>query len=268
MAHIDCSFYSQALLKNVRVIVFLPSVSPDDYLEDRPMPYLDPETRWPVLYLLHGSYGDCLDWSLKSGIEMYAQEKHTAVVMPSAENSFYVNMDHGENYLRYVGEELPEFMRRMFPLSRAREDTWIAGLSMGGYGAFRVALEYPETFGKAASLSGVLDLSAFVNGTEAHIVKMPLAYRRAVFADFDAVEGSGNDLPVLLKKRLDEGASLPELFMTVGEEDPFLQDNEKFYAAARETGVFPVYERHPGSHSWPFWDAHIQDVLDWMKEGS
>ena len=165
MAHIDCSFYSPSLEKNIHAIVFLPSVSADDYLEGRETHYYDEETRFATLYLLHGSYGDCLDWSLRTGIERYAQDKGIAVVMPSGENSSYINMAHGEKYLDFIGKELPEFMTKMFPLSKKKEDTYIAGLSMGGYGAYRVGLEFPETFGYIASLSGALDMSELQNST-------------------------------------------------------------------------------------------------------
>ncbi len=110
MAHIDCSFFSTSLKKNAHVIVFIPTVSADDYLEERAVDYYKEEKRFPVLYLLHGSYGDCMDWSRFTGIERYAQEKGIAVIMPSGENSSYVNMESGEAYLTYITRELPEFL--------------------------------------------------------------------------------------------------------------------------------------------------------------
>lgn len=264
MAHIDCSFYSPSLRKNAHVIVFIPSMSADDYLEERETHYYDAGWTCPVLYLLHGSYGDCMDWCLRTGIERYAQDKGVAVVMPSGENSSYVNMRWGENYLDYIGKELPEFMGRMFPFSRRREDTYIAGLSMGGYGAFRVALEFPETFGYAASLSGGLDMPTLQKSDEAHARKMPANYKAAVFTDCRKLEGTRDDLPVLLRERLEEGVSLPRLYMSCGTEDFIYPANEAFYESARDLGAEITYEKFPGVHDWDYWDAHIKDVLRWL----
>lgn len=264
MAHIDCSFYSPSLKKNAHVIVFLPSMSADDFLEDRETHYYDKNKTYPVLYLLHGSYGDCLDWSLRTGIERYAQDKQIAVVMPSAENSSYINMAHGEAYQTYVGEELPEFMAKMFPVSEVREDTYIAGLSMGGYGAYRIGLEYPETFGYVAALSGAMDMPSLLTSTEAHAQKMPANYKAAVYKDCAHVAGTRDDLKELLKEQAEAGVTLPKLYMTCGTEDFIYPSNEAFYQIACELGVTVTYEKFPGVHNWDFWDAHIQDVLKWL----
>lgn len=264
MAHVDCSFYSPSLQKNAHMIVFLPSVTADDYLEDREIHYNDAETRYPVLFLLHGSYGDCMDWCLRTGIERYAQDKGIAVVMPSGENSSYVNMHQGEAYLRYIGEELPNFVRTMFPISDRREDTYIAGLSMGGYGTYRVALEYPETFGYAASLSGALDMQALQNSDAPHIKKMDPSYRMAVFKDPQKISGTDNDLVTKLATLLSTGATPPELYMICGTEDFILPTNEAFYEHAVKLGVQPTYIKCPGAHTWDFWDTHIKDVLNWL----
>ena len=264
MAHLDCSFYSQSLRKNAHVIVFFPSMSADDFLEEREVHYYDEGKKWPSLYLLHGSYGDCLDWSLRTGIERYAQDKGIVVIMPSSENSAYLNMYCGEDYLTYIGKELPEFMGKMFPLSDRKEDTSIAGLSMGGYGAFRVGLEFPETFGNIASLSGAMDMSALQNSEEAHAKKMPANYKAAVFADTKKIEGSDDDIPVLLKKVMGSGVEMPRLYMTCGTEDFIYPSNESFYQNACELGADITYERYPGVHNWDFWDEHIKDVLNWI----
>lgn len=264
MAHIDCSFYSPSLKKNAHVIVFLPSMSADDFLEDREVHYYDRDKKYPVLYLLHGSYGDCLDWSLRTGIERYAQDKQIAVVMPSGENSSYINMAHGEAYQTYIGKELPEFMAKMFPVSEAREDTYIAGLSMGGYGAYRIGLEYPETFGYVAALSGAMDMPGLLTSTEAHAQKMPANYKAAVYRDYRNVAGTRDDLKELLKEQVEAGVTLPKLYMTCGTEDFIYPSNEVFYKAASELGVAITYEKFHGVHNWDFWDAHIQDVLKWL----
>lgn len=260
MAHIDCSFYSPSLQKNAHVIAFIPSVDADEYLLDKVTDYAKQDKEFPTLYLLHGSYGDCMDWSRFTGIERYAQEKQVAVIMPSAENSNYIDMEHGEKYLTYVAKELPEFMRKIFPLSAKREKTFIAGLSMGGYGAFRCALEYPETFGYSASLSGALDQCVFQNTSEPHLAKMPKNYRKAV-GDVATPE---HDLIGILHKRIEEKREIPALYMSCGMQDFIYPANECFYQKAKTQGIMLTYEKFSGVHDWNYWDAHIKDVLNWL----
>lgn len=260
MAHIDCSFYSPSLKKNAHVIVFIPTMSADDYLEDREVDYGKEGKRYPALYLLHGSYGDCMDWSRLTGVERYAQDKGVAVIMPSAENSQYHDMEYGEAYLTYVTKELPEFMRKIFPLSYKREENYIAGLSMGGYGAYLCALTCPEQYGYAASLSGALDQSILKNTSEAHLRKMPKNYLRAV-GNMSAPE---HCLAGMLKKRIAEGRKLPALYMCCGTEDFIIPTNEMFYNEVKDEDIQITYERFPGIHDWNFWDEHIKDVLNWL----
>ena len=205
-----------------------------------------------------------MDWCRFTGIERYAQERHIVVVMPSAENSSYINMERGECFLDYIGEELPDFISNMFPVSRERDHTWIAGLSMGGYGAWRVALAYPERFGFAASLSGALEISELQNGDIAHIAKMPLAYRKAVFEHPERIRGSSNDLIVLLSLLKAQKKLLPKLYMSVGTEDFIYPSNEHFYRQLKDLGISVSYEKYHGVHNWEFWDAHIRDVLEWL----
>ena len=259
MAHIDCSFYSESLLRNVHVIVYLPSVSADDMLEERETDYYSPQQRFPAMYLLHGMYGDCMDWPLRSGIERYAQEAGLAVIMPSAENSFYTELKDGERFQTFVGEELPSFMNRMFPLSRKREETSIAGLSMGGYGAYRIGMTYPERFGRIASLSGALESSALFAGDSAHMKNLPKSYRALIPTE-------GNDLMPLAEKLAADPALLPKMYMTVGTEDFIFPLNEIFYAKMQKLGIPVTYEKYPGIHDWNFWDAHIQDVIRWLAQ--
>jgi S-formylglutathione hydrolase FrmB len=265
MAHLNCSFYSPSLKKNAKITVILPTVSADDYLfHDNHPDYYCEGAKYQTLYLLHGSYGDCMDWTLLANVGRYAQEHCVAVVMPSGENSSYVDMLHGEAYLTYISEELPEFLSKIFPLSKKREDTFIAGLSMGGFGTFRAAFEHPERYAAAASLSGALDKTRIQNSQEAHSKKMPLNYRKAVFGENLEACGGKDDLRVVLKKRLDENASLPKLYHTIGTEDFLKDSSEDFINYAKELGVSIEYVTHPGIHDWKFWDTYIQEVLDWL----
>jgi len=264
MAYIKSSFYSTSLKKNADFIAFIPSISADDYLSENHIDYNRKEMKFQTLYLLHGSYGDCTDWTFFSNIIRYAQDKKIAVIMPSAENSNYFNMCKGEPYLTYISEELPKFASRIFPLSRKRANTFIGGLSMGGYGTFRIAFEHPEIFSHAASLSGVLDISAIQNSTKAHFALIPKNYRDAVWADNQKIHGSRDDLSFLLEELMKEGTQIPSLYMTCGTEDFLFPDNLAFYSKAATLGAEIIFDKHPGVHNWDYWDSHIQDVLNWL----
>lgn len=143
MALIQVNFLSEALHRMVPVQVILPA-------EKAQPPY-------KTLYLLHGVLGNDTDWMSGTSIQRWAEEKELAVVMPAGENSFYLDDEKGyRRYGHYIGEELVEVTRKIFPLSTRREDTYLAGLSMGGYGALRNGLKYSETFSRIAALSAAL----------------------------------------------------------------------------------------------------------------
>src|SRR5699024_8347951 len=209
----------------------------------------------PVLYLLHGLSDDCTIWERRTSIERYATEKGIAVVMPEVRRSFYVDEAVGEKYWTFVAEELPQLIARTLRVSTAREDTFVAGLSMGGFGAFKLALTHPERFAAAASLSGALDPASL--GLEHHTGH--LAER--VWGGHD-IAGTADDLLGTLTAA--DPLSLPALFLDCGTEDALLEQNRRFIAAAEQHSVDLTSRLRPGDHAWEFWDRGIQDVLDWL----
>lgn len=255
MAHIQLNFFSDSLQKSTNVLVFIPTTAPDDYLFDQENRFLLQDKKYQALYLLHGSYDDYGSWVRNSRIENYAQEKCLAVIMPAAENSAYLDMAYGEKYQTYIAKELPQLLSILFPISTRKEDTFIAGLSMGGGGAFRFALTFPEKYGAAASLSGGLNLSAVTSC--AHMMKMPRNYLCAVHGDAEAKE------VIDLLEDIDTD-KIPPLYMICGTNDFILPANDTFYDKAMDIGLSVTYEKHPGGHTWEFWDRYIQDVLDWL----
>jgi len=209
----------------------------------------------PVLYLLHGLSDDCTIWERRTAIERYATAKGIAVVMPEVRRSFYADEALGEKYWTYIAEELPQLLARTFRISTARQDTFVAGLSMGGFGAFKLALNHPERFAAAASLSGAVDL-----------LSMNLSLRdgslpQRIWGEAD-LRGTADDLLGLL--RTQDPTALPRLFLDCGTEDQLIEQNRRFIAAADERGVDLVSRLRPGDHDWGFWDEGIQDVLDWL----
>lgn len=209
----------------------------------------------PVLYLLHGLSDDCTIWERRTSIERYATEKGIAVVMPEVRRSFYADEAVGEAYWTFVAEELPRIVARTFRVSTAREDTFVAGLSMGGFGAFKLALNHPDRFAAAASLSGAVDpASLSLELNTGHLAERVWGGRE--------ITGSADDLIGLLGAA--DPAALPALFLDCGTEDQLIDQNERFLAAADEAGVELTSRLRPGAHTWDFWDQGIQDVLDWL----
>ena len=142
MAFLNVYFFSEVLGKQVQMNVILPQRSRGQIGLDS---IGDKVETYPTLYLLHGMSDDHTIWERRTSIERYASEKGIAVVMPDGDLSWYTDMKHGQNYFTFMADELPAVCRDFFPkMSPRREDTFVAGLSMGGYGAFKLGLRCPE----------------------------------------------------------------------------------------------------------------------------
>ncbi|MDO5438420.1 MAG: alpha/beta hydrolase family protein [Erysipelotrichaceae bacterium] len=259
MALIDVKLFSTTLFTNTDIRVVLPT--PDEPFKPDAKPYYKGK-KYQVLYLLHGMHGDCTVWTRNTGIERYAQEKSLCVVSASVTNSCYLDMVHGGKFMTYMLDELPKFINSTFPVSTRREDTFIAGLSMGGYGTFRLMGEKPEMFGAAASLSGGLDLTAreetgtFKGGPSS---RMPM---EDIIGDRQ-IKGSDDDLFTLLPRLHKEGR-LPKLYQCCGTEDFLYEVNTRFRDAMLAEGIDLTYEESPGIHNWDYWDPAIRRVLEWL----
>jgi len=187
MALIHCNFYSETLRLACSMNVILPQP-----------PFLGAKggrrrKLYRTLYLLHGLSDDHTIWQRRTSIERYAVSYNLAVVMPDAQRSFYTDMARGLPYWTFLSEELLALARSFFPLSDAREENFVAGLSMGGYGAFKLALRCPDKFAAAASLSGALDVAGLA-GRERE--RDPLGRRELenIFGDPSGIAGSSSDL--------------------------------------------------------------------------
>jgi len=263
MAYIQCNFYSQTLKSSTTIGVILPSPDSNDIFGSGDLSYFTPGIRFQTLYLFHGAYGDYSDWMRNTSIERYAQERRLAVVMPSAGNSFYQDMYQGEPYLTFVSEELPKFVQAAFPLSTAREDNFTAGLSMGGYGALKVALSKPEQYAAAVSLSGAVDLASLAKDDASASGGHPFVFER-IFQDYQHLDGTDADLFHLIKRNRAENRPNVKLFVSCGTEDFLYPLHVRSKKTFSSLGVDAHIEAHPGSHNWMYWDTHIQRALDWM----
>jgi len=219
--------------------------------------------KYRTLYLLHGRSDDHTAWQRWTSIERYVEGLNLVVVMPNVHRSFYTDMAHGGNYWQFISEEVPAIVGDVFPLSSKREDNFVAGLSMGGYGAFKLALTHPERFAAAASLSGALEISERVRADNPRNDKNQLAEMRNVFGDPNKVLGSKNDL-IALAKKVAKGSIKPRLYQCCGTEDFLYAENIRFHDAIRKLPLDLTYEEGPGEHNWAYWDKMIQKALVWM----
>ncbi|PKN95339.1 MAG: esterase [Chloroflexi bacterium HGW-Chloroflexi-6] len=250
----EVKFFSEILGMRSTMNVLLPQQA----LADKTKP------SYRTLYLLHGHSDDHTAWQRWTSIERYVEGLNIAVVMPNVHLSFYTDMAHGGRYWTFVSEEVPALARSLFPLSAARADNFVAGLSMGGYGAFKLALAHPERFAAAASLSGAVDIRHVVNEDGPDRDEAWLAGMRNIFgADLKQVADSQNDLRTLARSAA-KAAEKPRLYQCCGTEDFLYQNNLSFRDFLRGLPLDLTYEEGPGEHTWAFWDKMIQNVLTWM----
>ena len=260
MAIIEVNFISKCLMRTVTFNAIIPV--------DKFGPQAENAEQKPLktLYLLHGIFGNYTDWVNGTRIQAWAEANDLAVIMPSGENRFYLDDEKsGELYGEFIGKELVEFTRKLFPLSDKREDTFIAGLSMGGYGAIRNGLKYAENFGCVIGLSAALVHDTWKDAdNSAPIFTFRRNYYEAIFGEYDKVKGSDKDPKALLLKLKEEGRPVPKMYLCCGTEDGLVTATRDFRDFLNENGVDLTYVEGPGKHDWVFWDTYIKKVLDWL----
>lgn len=251
MALIDLKFYSQKLGMQTEVYVVMPQKSTNGQIG---VDSKADSKRYKCLYLLHGLSDDYTIWLRRTSIERYATAYGICVVTPCGGRSFYTDMKYGMKYYSYITEELPGVIQEFFNVSDKREDTYIAGLSMGGYGALKMALKKPDVFCAGAGLSSVADI------------------RDGVF-DNVLVPVFGEDINIpddedlfYLAEKTNSCSQKPRIFMGVGTEDSLYLSNIKLKEKFEQLDYDFTYRESPGSHNWAFWDEYIQYVLKWMFE--
>jgi putative tributyrin esterase len=251
MAHLRCDFFSEVLGLSTSMTVILPQQTT---AQIGMAGSAGPEAP-PVLYLLHGLSDDDTTWLRRTSIERYVAALGLAVVMPQVHRSFYSDEVHGSRYWTFLSEELPAVVQSFFRVSPDRADTFVAGLSMGGYGAMKWALRQPERFAAAASLSGSLDIADAQRWRD----KPDLMHH--IFGE-DQVAGTDVDLLALLGRA--DPTRLPELMVCCGTQDRLIRCNREFVDRATAAGIDVRADFGPGEHSWDYWDARIREVLAWL----
>ncbi|MCL2498976.1 MAG: esterase family protein [Defluviitaleaceae bacterium] len=252
MARLSTSIRSAALGLNTHVEVIFPQANPEGVITRR------------VLYLLHGMTGNSSCWVNNSRITHHIHHKHPfIVVMPEVQNSFYTDMKHGADYFTYVAYELPKIVEEIFNVKHTRENTYVAGLSMGGYGAVKCALTRPEFYCAVASFSGAVDAESIYHrllpGTDERHKKLAVS-----IAGEELKVPEGGNLFALASNLADKPEK-PRILVTCGDKDFLLEDNRRFDAHMKALPFEYAYKEWAGDHDWDFWEESLPVMFDFFN---
>ena len=232
MARIECNFISYSLMRSTDITVILPTLSFPEVINGKTSHGI--VQRYPVIYLLHGMGNNHLQWCGYANVELYAEERQIAVVMISGENGFYKDNGKSANFELFLEKELPEFVTSMFPISSRKEDTYLAGLSMGGFGTLYHMIQYPNHY------QAVGAFSAAIEHEQGNIVKMT-------------------------QEAINENMVLPSIYLACGEDDFLYASNLKYHHFLDDHHIDHTWVSKPGySHEWRFWDQCIERFMDWI----
>jgi len=241
MARFDIHFFAESLKRNIRCTMVIPAETPSDaFLEGQ---------RYKTLYLLHPGHGRGEDWLDYSFIEQYAEANKVALVMPNLQNSACRDLADGDRFLHLVTEELPSFLAQVFPLARKRENRWILGAGIGGFGALHAAFTHGEVFSRCAVISGMTDLSAFIATCPANYQKLLLN-----------TEDGG---PILSFKG-EDASVLPEFLFASGSQDRNRGQMWKLAETLKDKGGEVELKVLDGNRGWEITDALMPHLFDWF----
>ena len=253
MAKLHIEYFSRALHRATSFDMLIPNDSPEN--ASRPL---------STLFLLHGYTGKAENWVPDGLPEKYG----FAIVMPTAENSFYLNGEPtGTAYQAMVGEELVDYVRRTFHLANGPEDTCIAGLSMGGFGALHTGLMYPETFGGIMALSSALIIYQLAKMTPD--MQNPMAnyeYYVDTFGDLKKAAKSDHNPEVLYLRNRENNIENPKIFMACGKEDFLIKENRRMKNFLKKQNADFRYVEGHGVHDWNFWVPYSEQGIRYLLE--
>ena len=261
MAKFTINFYANSLHRSVTFKMFIPN---DKRTDTGPLPpdMIEDNKPMKTLFLLHGYTGDADNWVP----EWLAVKYNFAIVMPNGENSFYLDgLSTGHQFCTFVGKELVEYVQKTFGLAKNPDETYIMGLSMGGFGSFHTAMAYPQTFGKCALLSAayIIHEVAQMKPGEGNPVAN-YEYYRECFGEPEKVLDGPNNPEFLIKKLQQEGKKIPEIFMACGTEDFLLTPNRELDKWLTQNNVPHKYFESKGQHDMIFWNEYAQKFVELM----
>ncbi len=261
MAFVELNYGSYNLGMDSSVSVFLPE-------KRLQKPVSQPDRKYPVLYLLHGHSDDHTAYVRKGITEILVRDLDLIVVMPNGHRSFYTNAKQGHLYENFITQELPVVIENYFPASSSREDRFIAGLSMGGYGALKLALNHPDLYAAAASMSGAVSPRMTENEKTKGMFAVPDMFQNLenIFGSEEDYKNSGSDLMYMARKVDESEGPKPRIFQCCGTEDPLIDDNRALRDVFQnELKNIPYeYKESPGIHNWFYWNQALVDILEFL----
>lgn len=274
MARISISAESKVLGMSVPVEAVIPDEVYQNHEED---------LSTKVVYVLHGTGHNQTSWLRNTSIERYANERNLALIFPFAARSVYADQKYGMPYWTYLSQELPTMCEKLLPISREPSKTYVAGLSMGGYGALKWGLRFPERFAGIIALSAGIDRiglhtidgktisSATEEERHAYERSGKVAFGWKGFYEFEQNFGTveeftanGNDLFQIARSLATGVRNVPKIYIAIGTEDPNYSDNQRFCETLDQCQISYTYEEDKGAHEWSFWDKYIQRAFDWI----
>lgn len=254
MALMKINFYSKVLGKHHHFNLILPEQ--DEHYEQNVTPQL-----LPSVMILHGLSSDNNSYLRFTSVERYANDYNLAVILPDGDHSFYANMLYGHSYADHI-LEVWRYAHQVFPLSFSREDNFLAGHSMGGFGVIKTSFEQPELFSKSCFMSSATDIERLLN------YDWPDFKMSGIIGDAGTTKNSALDIQRIVKDGVNKvGAEgLPELYMMCGTDDYIYPDNVEFKSFLESEGISFKYEEGPGEHDYAYWDQGILKAIKWMTE--
>ena len=243
MSYNNITYFSNALGKQSNMLVYVP-----DNLGEAP---------FRVVYQLHGHSDDATMWMWRSNISRYAEERGLMIVCPDGGKGYYTNSYQSDEYYEDYIIETVEFIDKVFNTSKKREDRFIGGLSMGGYGAMKIGLKHFDMFSSIGAHSAVMDIKDYykkaLEGVDENLAKRLMA----IFGPLESLKDE-DDIFYLVKKYGDK----VRIHFDCGVDDFLFQNNQDLHKFMVENNIKHVYNTYPGAHSWEYWDKHVVEALD------
>jgi len=235
------TIFSNSMQKNIKNVVILP-----DTLQSQ-------NKKFPVLYLLHGAYGDYSDWTTKvPKIKEYANQYQMIIVCPDGDPfSWYFDspIDSSYRYETYISKELITAIDKNYPTITSKSGRAITGLSMGGHGAFYLAFKHQDLFGAVGSMSGGMDLVRFADKKNYELTKR--------LGNFKAFPENWINNTIINMTDLVIGSDLKIVF-DCGIDDFLYGTNIDLHKKLHSQNIPHDYTERPGKHSWEYWKNSIK----------
>lgn len=264
MALIETTFRSYTLNRSVTFSALIPVENDSPSGENSQ----SQRSKFKTLYLLHGFTGNHRDFLHFTDIASLSETLGLAIIFPNGENSFYLeDSELGTSHSAYVGKELVDFSRSIFPLSERQEDTFIGGISMGAYGAVINGLRYVDSFSRIISMSGAfIELEIADRGETFSDGISGKRFQQRIFGDPALLRLSDKDPRFLIEQLLSRDHSIPGIYQVCGSDDFLIGVNRTLHEFLLSNNVNHIYEEDFGDHNWDYWRKHLRKSLAWLME--